>query len=73
MSIEAWTIIGTGITLAALQIALFRWLRVDIRHLETRMIAVEKEQARVAGLLEGLGLIGRATPGPGADRPGFGH
>ena len=45
-----------------LQIALFRWLRVDIRHLEMRMIAVEKEQARAAGLLEGLGLTGRAAP-----------
>ena len=69
MSVEAWTIIGTGVALAALQIALFRWLRVDIRHIETRMIAVEKEQARTAGLLEGLGLVGRAAPPPpsGAD------
>ena len=66
MGVDAWTIIGTGVALAALQIALFRWLRVDIRHLETRMIAVEKEQARAAGLLEGLGLIGRATPTPPA-------
>ena len=27
MGIEAWAIIGTGITLAAVQIALFRWLQ----------------------------------------------
>ena len=29
--------------------------------LERRLVAVEKETARLGGLLEGLGLVGRAT------------
>ena len=69
MTIEAWTVIGVGLTLAALHIGLFRWLhgdmagmREDIQKLGERLGAVEKEQACVAGLLEGLGLSGRATP-----------
>ena len=33
--------------------------------LENRLVAVEKETARIGGLLEGLGLIGRTkTPDP---------
>ena len=30
--------------------------------LSTRLTAVEKETSRLSGLLEGLGLTGRATP-----------
>ena len=80
MTIEAWTVIGTGIALAALNVGLFQWLRTDVAgvkdrlgtlesdmkgelaKLSERLGAVEKEQARSSGLLEGLGLIGRATP-----------
>ena len=67
----AGTIVGTGIALAALNVGLFAWLRTDMHQLqsgqtrlEDRMSAVEKEQARTSGLLEGLGLVGRATPAP---------
>ena len=67
------SVIGVGITLAALIVGLIAWVRSDVRRLdndfrtgqtrlETRLLAVEKEQARTSGLLEGLGLTGRATP-----------
>ena len=69
MTVNAWTVIGTGIALAALNIGLFRWLhgdmagmKEDIKKLGARLSAVEKEQARTCGLLEGLGFTGRATP-----------
>ena len=79
MNVETLTIIGT---LAVLNIALFAWLRSDVRsnvrdlkegqsRLEDRLLAVEKEQARTSGLLEGLGLTGRAKPEP-APAPGAG-
>ena len=35
MSPEAFTIIGTGIALAALNVGLIAWLRSDVRRLET--------------------------------------
>ena len=69
MTIEAWTVIGTGLTLAALNIGLFKWLhgdmtamKEDIGKLGERLGAVEKAQARTSALLEGLGFTGRATP-----------
>ena len=72
MSVETLTIIGT---LAVVNIALFAWLRSDMRsnvrdlkdgqsRLEVRLLAVEKAQARTSGLLEGLGLTGRVSPQP---------
>ncbi len=59
-------IIGTNITVVA---GIFLWLRADIKRLEDKMDdgfrglddrlrKVETEQARMAGLLEGLGLAG---------------
>ena len=70
MSPETLTTIATGITLDAVNVGLFAWLRSDMHHgqtrLEDRLLAVEKEQARTSGLLEGLGLTGRAEPAPGA-------
>ncbi|MYE27152.1 MAG: hypothetical protein F4X87_08020 [Chloroflexi bacterium] len=59
-------IIGTNITVVA---GIFLWLRADIKRLEDkvdngfrglddRLRKVETEQARMAGLLEGLGLAG---------------
>jgi hypothetical protein len=70
MTADAWTIIATGVALAVLITYLFAWLRSDMkeghRALEERLRAVEHEQARVAGLLEGLGLTGRATPPSGS-------
>ena len=82
MSPEAWTILGAAIAIAGLLVGLVAWLRGDMKdrfkriedgqarletRLETRLLAVEKEQARTSGLLEGLGLTGRAQPAPGAD------
>ncbi len=60
-------VIGTIITVVAGQ---FMWLRSDIKRLEDKMDKgfqavddrlrkVEMEQARMAGLLEGLGLTGK--------------
>ncbi len=60
-------VIGTIITVVAGQ---FMWLRSDIKRLEDKMDKgfqavddrlrqVETEQARMAGLLEGLGLAGK--------------
>ena len=60
-------IIGTHITVVA---GIFFWLRSDIKRLEDkvdsgfqavddRLRKVETEQARMAGLLEGLGLAGK--------------
>lgn len=72
MSAEALTIVATGIALAALNVGLIAWLRSDLAdvkrgqvRLEDRLAAVEKEQARTTGLLEGLGLTGRAEPNAG--------
>lgn len=64
-------IIGTIITVVA---GLFLWLRSDIKRLEDKVDAgflavdnrlrkVETEQARMAGLLEGLGLSGKLPTG----------
>ncbi|MCY3797768.1 MAG: hypothetical protein OXG84_08170 [Chloroflexi bacterium] len=61
-----WEQIGIVITVVA---GLFLWLRADIKRLEDkvdngfrglddRLRKVETEQARMAGLLEGLGLAG---------------
>ena len=72
MSAEAFTIVATGIALAALNVGLIAWLRSDLAdvkrgqtRLEDRLGAVEREQTRAAGLLEGLGLAGRAEPSAG--------
>ena len=73
MSPEALTSIGTGIALAAINVGLITWLRAHVRadaadlkqgqvRLEDRLVAVDKEQARTSGLLEGLGLTGRTEP-----------
>lgn len=64
---QIFVIIGTIITVVA---GLFLWLRADIKRLEdkvdsgfrsvdNRLRKVEMEQARMAGLLEGLGLAGK--------------
>ena len=79
MSPEAWTILGAAIAIAGLLVGLVAWLRGDMKdrftrledgqaRLETRLLAVEKEQARTSRLLEGLGLTGRAEPALGASR-----
>ena len=81
MTAEARTIIGIGTAIAVMFIGLIAWLRTDMKdrfarlearfedgqqRIETRLLAVENQQARTSGLLEGLGLTGRAQPAPGA-------
>ena len=51
-----------GIALAGLLIH----LAGRITRVETRLLAVEKEQARTSGLLEVLGLTGRSDPATNA-------
>ena len=51
-----------GIALAGLLIH----LAGRITRVETRLLAVEKEQARTSGLLEVLGLTGRIDPATNA-------
>lgn len=66
ISNELIAIIGTGI---ALGIFIHRSVkRIDDRlnTVDKRLIAVEKETSRIRGLLEGLGLTGRATLPPPA-------
>ncbi len=63
--------IATNISVTA---GLFLWLRNDIKQLDGKMVdgfqavddrlrAVEQEQARIAGLLQGLGLTGKLPSG----------
>lgn len=62
------TILLVGLALASLMRSALARLegRLEGRlvAVENRLIAVERETARLGGLLEGLGLVGRAkTPG----------
>ena len=50
-----FSVIGVGVVLAGLILTV-------TGRLSTGLTAVEKETARLAGLLEGLGLVGRTTP-----------
>ena len=43
MSTEAFTVIGTGIAIIAVNITLFAWLRSDIRALRDRVDKLETE------------------------------
>ena len=61
LSQELIAIVLVGIGLAGLILHLGK--RID--RLDVRLLAVEKEQARTSGLLEVLGLTGRAEPSPG--------
>ena len=61
LSQELIAIVLVGIGLAGLILHLGR--RID--RIDARLLAVEKEQARTSGLLEGLGLTGRAEPNLG--------
>ena len=61
MTPEAWTVVGTGFTLAVLNIGLFAWLRGDLKDQGQRLARVENGQgelrermAKLEGLLEGL-------------------
>ena len=65
MSAESWTIIGTGIALAALIVTMLRALRTDVtkqldevrqsvRTLDDRVRNQGERMAKLEGLLEGL-------------------
>ena len=55
-----FSVIGVGVVLAGLILTV-------TGRLSTRLTAVEKETARLAGLLEGLGLVGRTIPRASGD------
>ena len=54
------SVIGVGVVLAGLILTV-------TGRLSTRLTAVEKETARLSGLLEGLGLVGRVPASGDAD------
>ena len=61
MSPGAYTIIGTGLSLAALNVRLLAWIRGDIHRQSDRldklrdgMYELRERMARLEGLLEGL-------------------
>ena len=60
MTAIIFSVIGVGVVLAGLILTV-------IERLGIRLTAVEKETARLAGLLEGLGLVGRVAPGASGD------
>ena len=60
------TILLVGIALASLirnsQIRLENRIEKRLTAVESRLLELEKAMARVGGLLEGLGLVGRTNP-----------
>ena len=56
------TILLVGIALASLMHNGQTRLESRLVAVENRLLEVEKETARVGGLLEGLGLVGRTNP-----------
>ena len=63
---ETIAILAVGVSLAIFMWRMNNTLRADITALGTRLTAVEKETARLGGLLEGLGLSGRLPQPPTA-------
>ena len=59
------TILLVGIALAGLIRSGQIRLESRLVAVESRLLEVEKETARVGGLLEGLGLVGRTQPPEG--------
>ena len=58
---DTFTVIGTGIALAALNVGLFAWLRSDVRELRqevhqhgNQIGSLRERMAKLEGLLEGL-------------------
>ena len=60
------TILLVGLALGSLVYRGQARLEVRLVAVESRLVAVEKETARLGGLLEGLGLVGR-TKAPDVD------
>ena len=63
MSPELIAIITAAIGLAGLILVTTGRLGARVTSVEERLGAVEKETARLSGLLEGFGLSGRLPPG----------
>lgn len=64
MEAELWTILGTGVALAALNLSVFSWLRGDIRGLSARLdglgadhAGLDRRLARIEGHLLGSGAL----------------
>ena len=55
-SVGSILIVGTALA------GLLMHLAGQVTRVETRLLAVEKEQTRTSGLLEGFGLTGRIDP-----------
>ena len=51
MTVEAWTIIGTGIALATLNVGLFQWLRMDVAGVKDRLGTLERDMKSELGKL----------------------
>ena len=64
MSPELIAIVAAAIGLAGLNLVTTGRLGARISVVEERLSAVQKETARLSGLLEGLGLAGRLPPQP---------
>ena len=62
ISPEFIAIIAVGVSLAGLMLTVRSRIEGRLLAVEERLLAVEKEQAHTSGLLEGLGLTGRANP-----------
>ena len=58
--------ISVIVTILLVGLALAGLIRNGQTRIESRLLAVEKETARIGGLLEGLGLAGRTMPPEGA-------
>ena len=54
MSPDAYTIIGTGIALAVLNVALFARLRGDVQEHGKQLAQLRERMAKLEGLLDGL-------------------
>ena len=60
MTVEAWTLVGTGVGLALLLVGLFAWLRSDMQELKTDMKSLESDMKTGLRLLgERLGAVER--------------
>ena len=74
MAAESWILIGAALTLAALNIGLFSWLRGDmkagLRQLDERLGAVERDVGRVENEVAFMrGQLSLALPALAQPRP----
>ena len=65
MSAELIGILGVGVALLSVGVALGALILAGRRDTAQRLADMDRRLARVEGLLEGLGLSGRASPATG--------